>query len=102
MIEIYLRNIDSNALIDDEDYDLVKDYNWMGTSIKKETDFRYCKAMIYDSDGEYVEHLLLHRLVMGLHGKSDRQDLITFKDRNRLNCQKNNLELVTDSKLRGV
>jgi hypothetical protein len=68
------------AMVDDEDYDIVSNFSWHFSFVKK--NMPYAKCLI---EGKSV---YLHRLIMQV---SDSKILIDHKDGNGLNCQKNNL-----------
>lgn len=72
------------VLVDNEDYDLVKDYTWHLSG-------RYAHAYIPGSGGgSRRRQIYMHNLILGYKG-------IDHKDRNTLNNQKANLRPVTDS-----
>lgn len=78
------------ALIDDEDYDLVKSYPWHAGQSR---DRYYARAFIKCNPGKR-ESVLLQHLVFG---KAPSGKRLSFKDNNSLNCQKDNLEFISRS-----
>lgn len=74
--------------IDDEDYDLIKPYNW---HIKYDRKSTYAISHI-KSSGKYIK-LSMHRLIMGIHG--NKKLFIDHVDRNGLNNKKSNLRIAT-------
>lgn len=91
MKEIALSN-NKFVLIDDEDYDLVKNYRWVASkSLKK----YYARTYFFqDNNLDNKKSMLLQHLIIGKPPKDKR---LSFKDGNSLNCQKNNLEFITRS-----
>ncbi|MFN3851950.1 MAG: hypothetical protein ACK4NY_21110 [Spirosomataceae bacterium] len=75
------------VFIDDEDYDKVKDYCW---SVSKSGNFQYARA--FYKIGNKQKSVLLQHLIVGKPPKGQR---ILFKDKNALNCQKENIEFVS-------
>jgi Fe-S-cluster formation regulator IscX/YfhJ len=78
-------------LIDDEDYEKIKNYNWrLNTRSNKNT--YYAQYTVY-KDCKYIKRISLHRLIMGLGDYKDDKRIINHIDGNGLNNQKNNLEI---------
>jgi hypothetical protein len=71
------------VLIDDADYDLIKNYSW---HIKKARKTDYVKA------NAGCKTVYLHRLIMGLNGP-----MVDHKNRNGLDCRRDNLRHITKS-----
>ena len=79
------------AFVDDEDYDLVKNYIWTASLSRKVR--YYARTFIKSEDGEKKTiSLFLQHLILGMPPTGKR---LFFKDGNPLNCQKSNLEFVT-------
>lgn len=74
------------AIVDTDDYSKVAQYNWY---LHRKKNGAYARAA-WKKNGK-MEHIFLHRLVLGVSQEVDH------KDRNGLNCQKNNLRLATTS-----
>lgn len=99
MRKIWLRNIKTFALVDDDDYDWVSVYSWYG--YKKPTDKRhYVRAGVYqgkDSMGKSVYHAFhLHRLI----ADAAEGETVTFRNRNALDCRRENLVKATRRQIR--
>ncbi|MES2517362.1 MAG: hypothetical protein V4585_04590 [Bacteroidota bacterium] len=79
------------ALVDDEDYDIVKDYAWKASLSRK---IRYYARTIVKSENpdQKNSYIFLQQLILGSRPAGKR---LFFKDGDTLNCQKNNLEFVT-------
>lgn len=91
MKEITLSN-NKFVVIDDEDYDLVKNYRWFACKCSK----KYYARTYYIQDENLGDRksLLIQHLIVGKPPKGKR---LSFKDGNSLNCQRNNLEFITRS-----
>jgi hypothetical protein len=78
------------VFIDDEDYDLIKDYTWH--LIKSNNTF-YAQAYIKGSKtgGKTAKYVYLHRLVF--HAPDGIE--IDHKNHNGLDCRKSNLRLIS-------
>lgn len=82
---------DKYAFVDEEDYDLVKNYAWTASSSRNVR--YYARAFIKSEDREKKTiSLFLQHLIMGIPPTGKR---LFFKDGDPLNCQKSNLEFVT-------
>ena len=94
MKEIYLRNIDASAIVDDDDYDWVSSYSWYGYK-KPEDKKHYVRAMVFqglDAMGKRIYHVLhLHRLI----ADAAKGQAVTFRNRNSLDCRRENLVIAT-------
>lgn len=77
------------ALVDDEDFEMLNQYQWYAIKTQKNI---YAVRCIYDKETESVRHLRMHRIIMGV---TDRWDLIDHIDQNPLNNQKYNLRIAT-------
>ncbi len=80
-----------DLLIDDEDYEKIKHYNWrINYTSNKHT--YYIKHRIYVKQ-KYVKDIHIHRLIMGLGDYKDDKRQVNHIDGNGLNNQKSNLEI---------
>ena len=78
-------------LIDDEDYDKIKDLNLtLNYTSNKHT--YYCLHTVYVKC-KYIKRISIHRLIMGLGDYKDDKRQINHIDGNGLNNQKSNLEI---------
>lgn len=83
-IELYKSNTNiviDYAYISEEDYDICKDYFWY------KTEYGYARAYI---NGKFI---LLHKYIT----HTDDTVLLDHKDRNKLNCRRNNLRIANKS-----
>lgn len=80
---------DKYAYVDDEDYNLVKNYAWTASSSRNIR--YYARTFIKSKEGKKTSLFLQHLIV----GTSPAGKRLFFKDGNSLNCQKSNLEFVT-------
>jgi hypothetical protein len=81
-----------NVLIDDEDFDKVKDYHW---HLKKSTNRFYARTFIKNAERKTKKQsLMLQHLIVG---KAPQGQRLFFKDGNSLNCQKSNLVFISPS-----
>ena len=79
------------ALVDEEDYNLVKNYTWVVRVSRKST--FYARTFVKSENGDKKNSsMLLHHLILGASPTGKR---IFFKDGDPLNCQRSNLEFVT-------
>lgn len=79
------------AYVDEEDYDLVKNYAWTASLSRKIR--HYARTFIKSEEGEKkTTSLFLQHLIVGTPPLGKR---LFFKDGDPLNCQKSNLEFVT-------
>jgi len=77
--------------IDDEDYDLIKNFNWrLNITSNKYTP--YVIAVIY-KDCKYVKTTQIHRLIMGLGQYKDDKRIVNHINGNGLDNRKCNLEI---------
>ncbi|MBC7410485.1 MAG: hypothetical protein H7339_19040 [Arcicella sp.] len=82
---------DKYALIDEEDYDLIKNFIWTAR-ISRKTRY-YARTLIKSESADKKNYsMFLHHLIVGTSPFGKR---IFFKDGDALNCQKSNLEFVT-------
>ena len=79
------------ALVDDEDYERVMQYRWH-VQARKRT--KYAWRSVCKPDGRWTS-LMLHRFILNL--PSGMVPQVDHKDRNGLNCQKENLRIATGS-----
>lgn len=79
----YKKKIYKYALVDDQDYDLVKDHRWIWHNYG----YAYCRK------GTGHKSLLMHRLILGLDFGDKRQ--ADHIDGNRLNNVRSNIRIVT-------
>jgi hypothetical protein len=94
MKRIYLRNIRKYALVDDEDYERLKQLAWYGFRSSHDLHY-YVRATINHGPGR-VETVQLHRAVLN----AQPGEAVTFKNRNRLDCRKENLVIASRSVIR--
>jgi len=88
MIEIPLTQ-GQTALIDDEEWDRVKQYKWFASKAKNGNTF-YAQTHVHLENGKRTT-LQLHRLLMD----AEKRHIVDHQDRNGLNCQKYNLRFAT-------
>ncbi len=82
---------EKELLIDDEDYDKVKDFSWrLNTGSNKHT--YYAQHTIYEKR-KFVKRISIHRLIMGLGDYSEDKRQINHIDGNGLNNKKEKLEI---------
>jgi hypothetical protein len=80
-----------DMLIDEEDYDKIKDLNLtLNHSSNKHT--FYAKHIVYENC-KYIKTLSIHRVIMGLGDFKDDKRQVNHIDGNGLNNQKSNLEI---------
>jgi AP2-like factor, euAP2 lineage len=74
------------ALIDDDDYEKVSQYNW---ATQKRPSPRTNKIAVrtFKNKGGWWSNEFLHRFILG----ASSEMCVMFKDNNGLNCQKENL-----------
>lgn len=77
----------TEVVIDREDYDRVRDYNWFLTGVSK-----YAAAW----QGKNKPRLLLHYVIMN-HSHEDSDKIVRHRNGNVLDCRKVNLEIVSMS-----
>ena len=82
-----------DLLIDDEDYEKIKDYSWCLNYTSNPHTY-YAKHRIY-KDCKYVKDIHIHRLIMGLGDYKDDKRQVNHIDGNGLNNKKSNLEICT-------
>ena len=97
-----------DLIIDDEDYDLIKNYNWrLNITSNKYT--YYVKSVIYKIEEirpptqarpnttkkifKYDKTINIHRLIMGLGDYKDDKRIVNHKNGNGLDNRKCNLEI---------
>ena len=80
-----------NLLIDDEDYDLIKDYNWC-LNINSNRRTIYARATIYHNC-KYVKRLNIHRVIMGLDDYKRDRRVVNHINGNGLDNRRCNLEI---------
>lgn len=80
------------VIVDDEDFDLVKNYRWHANQSK---DRYYARAFEVDvNNPKKRKTILLQHLIVG---KAPAGKRLSFKDNNTMNCQKSNLEFISRS-----
>ena len=79
------------ALVDDEDYDRVSQYNW-SVEINHDTAYAYRKVDVGNSKRQ---HIKMHRFIMGV---INIEVDIDHKNQNGLDNQKSNLRVTTHQK----
>ncbi len=79
------------ALVDDEDFERVSKHSWYASGGYAAS----CASKYRRSDGK-VRIITLHRFVMGLDYGDPK--VVDHKDRDGLNCQKNNLRICNSLK----
>jgi HNH endonuclease len=89
----YRINEVDEILIDDTDYNKIIMYDWKLTKASKEHPHQYVYASMKDLENKtkklYLQHLLF--------GEAPDGKVIWFKDGNRLNFQKSNIEFISNS-----
>ena len=95
MKRIYLRNIQQYALIDDEDYRWASCYHWYGYRGKKDRHY-YVRATVYLGEKNRYDSFQLHRLV----ADAEPGTAVTFLNKNRLDCRRENLMIASRSRIR--
>ena len=92
IIDIHHKTIGTKQLIiDDEDYDKIKNYNWRLNNTSNKHTF-YVKHRVYEKQ-KYIKDISIHRLIMGLGDYKDDKRQVNHIDGNGLNNQKSNLEI---------
>lgn len=79
------------ALIDDEDAERVLAFKWSVTTNRRKE--RYAFRAVYDRTTKRQTIVLLHRFILN----APEGQLVDHRDRDGLNCQKQNLRRATDS-----
>lgn len=74
------------ALVDDEDFEKLNQYNWF--AIKGKSDVTYYAARHSSRKSGKRKTILMHREILGI---TDSKKFIDHKDHNGLNCQKSNM-----------
>ena len=80
-----------DMLIDEEDYDKIKDLNLTLNHESNRNTF-YVKHRVYVNQ-QYIKTIHIHRLIMGLGDFKEDKRIINHIDGNGLNNQKSNLEI---------
>ena len=80
-----------DMLIDEEDYDKIKDLNLTLNHQSNPNTF-YVKHIVYENQ-QYIKKIHIHRLIMGLGDFKEDKRIINHIDGNGLNNQKSNLEI---------
>jgi len=80
-----------DMLIDEEDYDKIKDLNLTLNYTSNKHTF-YAQHTVYEKQ-KYIKRLSIHRVIMGLGDFKDDKRIINHIDGNGLNNQKSNLEI---------
>ena len=91
MVEIELkskkkRDIVYKAIVDDEDYDLVKHFTWYA-KVYPNRNVVYARAYLPGVDGKSTS-VILHRLILGT---IDAKTLVDHENGNGLDCRRQNL-----------
>lgn len=86
-LEYQTRRKHRHAEIDDADWPLVRGYSWhwQPPSVRAKQSEGYARASIMVNGATVI--LLLHRLILD----AQKGQVVTFKDRNGLNCKRDNL-----------
>jgi len=77
------------AMVSDEDYEYVNKFRWQ-IMIRKYTS--YAITRVWDEFGNRKNQIQLHRFILGVY---DDSIIIDHKDRNGLNCQRDNIRIAT-------
>ena len=95
MKKIYLKNIDKHVLIDDEDYDWLSQYNWIGRYKHTEDKGNYKRYYAYTSIRENKKNkcIWMHALIRKKY--FSKAQTIDHVFGNRLDNQKKNLRPAT-------
>lgn len=91
-IEIKLLNSASVALIDEADYELIKDYSWWQHFPRSESSLSYAYGVKLPRTRKGERVVKMHRLLLGLTGA---KPLVDHIDGNGLNNQRCNLQFIT-------
>ncbi len=81
------------AFVDDEDFEYLNQWKWHYSMGRNEND-GYAKRGV-NLGNKKTKTIQMHRVVMNL--KEGDGKMVDHKDRNKLNCQKNNLRLANRS-----
>lgn len=84
-----------SVMVDDEDYEQLSKFKW---HIHKPKIGLYAIRTVPKTDFKGKTSILMHRQIMGV--VDNKSVLVDHKDRNGLNCQKDNLRLCDHSKNR--
>lgn len=97
MERVYLDNIGQFAYVDDEDYERVASFTWYGYKTKRDHHW-YARTTNGRGGGfQKQQAIFLHRLIMD----AQPGELVTFKNKNRLDCRKANLVIASRSLIGG-
>lgn len=88
--------VEAYAMVDDEDYDYLTQWNWMVHQDKDDRKRNTSYAQMIRGR-QYDGTKKMHRFLMERHHTIQPQDLIDHKDTNGLNNQKVNLRICTSS-----
>ncbi|HEY5590690.1 MAG TPA: AP2 domain-containing protein [Paludibacter sp.] len=80
------------ALVDDEDYERVNQFNWNAINGKQTKYAVRCRKI----NGKW-RNQLLHLFILGYENKIAKNIEVDHEDHNGLNCQKYNLRICTSS-----
>lgn len=83
------------AYVDDEDYNTISTINWLLMKCKRKGIIFYYAYNYYLDSNKKTNRFYLHHLILG---KPKKGEVYWFKDGNRLNCQKENLEIISKSR----
>ena len=75
-----------NIKIDKDDIEIIQKYKW---HISNNRGLFYCQT-----NSEKKKYISLHRYIMNNHNNLNKNDIIDHKNRDTLDCRKNNLNIV--------
>jgi hypothetical protein len=86
-------NDSTNIIVDDEDYLKVLFYDWKLIRTNVGKNYIYAYTTVFN-ENKKREKLFLHHLIFG---RPSNDKVFWFKDGNRLNCQRSNVEIISKS-----